>query len=184
MPNFTKQAIKQTFLQLLDERPLSAITVKDIVENCGINRNSFYYHFRDIHALLEEIVTEEADRIIAAYPTIDSLEMALGAAVDFAETHRRAVLHIYRSIDRALFEQYLWKVSGHVVASFAHSALGDAQMDEDDRAVFLHLFECQCFGLVMAWLNDGMREDVHGRICRLCELQRSFLEGMGLYARP
>lgn len=65
MPNFTKMAIKATFIRLLDEKPLSQITVKDIVEECGVNRNSFYYHFQDIPTLVEEIVTEEADRIIA-----------------------------------------------------------------------------------------------------------------------
>ena len=54
MPNFTKKAIQETFITLLDERPLNKITVKDIVETCGINRNSFYYHFEDLPALLEE----------------------------------------------------------------------------------------------------------------------------------
>ena len=39
MPNFTKMAIKATFIRLLDEKPLSQITVKDIVEECGVNRN-------------------------------------------------------------------------------------------------------------------------------------------------
>ena len=45
MPNFTKIAIQQSFLRLLSQRPITKITVKDIVEDCGINRNSFYYHF-------------------------------------------------------------------------------------------------------------------------------------------
>ena len=55
MPNFTKKAIKETFVALLEERPLNRITVKDIVEACGINRNSFYYHFQDLPALLVEL---------------------------------------------------------------------------------------------------------------------------------
>ena len=58
MPNFTKAAIKQAFIQLLDERPLKQITVKDIVEQCGINRNSFYYHYQDIPSLIQEIFTQ------------------------------------------------------------------------------------------------------------------------------
>ena len=56
MPNFTRNAIKASFLKLLSQRPLNQITVKDIVEDCGVNRNSFYYHFEDLPALLEEIV--------------------------------------------------------------------------------------------------------------------------------
>ena len=44
MPTFTKKAIEIALFKLLNEKPLSKITVKDIVEECGINRNSFYYH--------------------------------------------------------------------------------------------------------------------------------------------
>ena len=42
MPNFTKIAIQQSFMRLLGQRPITKITVKDIVEDCGINRNSFH----------------------------------------------------------------------------------------------------------------------------------------------
>lgn len=41
-----QKAIEIALFKLLNEKPLSKITVKDIVEECGINRNSFYYHFR------------------------------------------------------------------------------------------------------------------------------------------
>ena len=44
MANFTKRAIKAAFLELLDEKPLNKISVRDIVERCGINRNSFSGH--------------------------------------------------------------------------------------------------------------------------------------------
>ena len=44
MPAFTRDIIKKAFLELLEEMPYSQITVKKLVEKCGINRNSFYYH--------------------------------------------------------------------------------------------------------------------------------------------
>ena len=74
MPNFTQNAIKASFLKLLGQRPLNQITVKDIVEDCGVNRNSFYYHFEDLPALLEEIISEQAAVLMARHPTIDSVE--------------------------------------------------------------------------------------------------------------
>ena len=46
----TREAIINAFTQLLDERPLNKITVKDIVARCDINRNTFYYYFPDIPA--------------------------------------------------------------------------------------------------------------------------------------
>ena len=65
---FAKREIKNSFIKLLIERPISQITVKDIVGDCGVNRNSFYYHFQDIPSLLEEIIVEmtaEGDREFA-----------------------------------------------------------------------------------------------------------------------
>ena len=80
MPSFTKKAIKEAFIKLLEQYPLKQISVKDIVEECGINRNSFYYHFADIPSLINEIMVENADRIIAEYAGADSLEQCLTAA--------------------------------------------------------------------------------------------------------
>lgn len=100
MPNFTKNAIKQAFIKLLEEKPYNEITIKDIVGECGINRNSFYYHFQDLPALLEEIIRESVDGIIKKYPSFSSLEECILVAVEFAESNKRAILHIYRSVDR------------------------------------------------------------------------------------
>ena len=61
MPTFTKQAIKVNFWMLLKQYPLRDITVKMIVEHCGINRKSFYYHYQDVPALLGEIIKERVE---------------------------------------------------------------------------------------------------------------------------
>ena len=52
MRNSTKTAIKEAFMTLLNKKPFDKITVKEIVEECGINRNTFYYHYEDIYDLL------------------------------------------------------------------------------------------------------------------------------------
>ena len=102
MPNFTKIAIKQSFVKLLNERPLKQITVRDIVEDCGINRNSFYYHFSDIPTLLEEIIMDDAIRIIAEHPAVDNIEDCLIAVIEFARENKRAIMHIYNSVNNGL----------------------------------------------------------------------------------
>ena len=64
MPGFTRQIILHTLTELMNEKPLSKITVKDIVERCGVNRNTFYYHFRDIPDAVEAMVREELNDIL------------------------------------------------------------------------------------------------------------------------
>ena len=48
MASLTRKAIMDSLMKLLDQCPLNRITVKDIVEDCGINRNTFYYHFQGL----------------------------------------------------------------------------------------------------------------------------------------
>ena len=55
MKTNTRENIKGCFLELLEESPFSHITVKDIVERCAINRNTFYYYFQDMAALAEAV---------------------------------------------------------------------------------------------------------------------------------
>ena len=100
MANFTKKAIKDTFITLLKEKPFNQITVKDIVDECGVNRNTFYYHYEDINDLLENVITEETDILIKNYPTIDSIDMAVEVAIKYVLENKKTILNIYNhSID-------------------------------------------------------------------------------------
>lgn len=173
-----KEAVKAAFLRLLEERPLREITVKDIVQGCGVNRNTFYYHFRDIPALLEELIMDQADRIIAAQGPALSLADCLETAARFALERRQAVLHINQSAHRDLFELCLMDVCRRVVEDYAAAAIGGVPIPPEDRAVIIRFYQCECFGQVMAWLNDGMRYDIGKQFRRLCQLGEGMTERM------
>ena len=173
-----REAVKAAFLRLLEERPLREITVKDIVQSCGVNRNTFYYHFRDIPALLEELITDQANRIIAAQGPALSLADCLGTAARFALERRQAVLHINQSAHRDLFELCLMDVCRRVVEDYAAAAIGSVPIPPEDRAVIIRFYQCECFGQVMAWLNDGMRYDIGKQFHRLCQLGEGMTERM------
>ena len=170
MASFTKKAIVQTFLKLLDDRPLNQITVKDIVEACGINRNSFYYHFEDLPSLLEEILKDEADRIINEHASVSSLEDCLCVAIDFALKHKRAVMHTYGATNRALYEQYLDRVSQYVVSEYVNMKFKEIPADPADKKLLIHFFKCILIGGALDWIADGMRYDIRQHVRRLCLL--------------
>ena len=173
-----RDALKSSFLRLLEERPLREITVKDVVQDCGVNRNTFYYHFRDIPALLEEIITDLANRIIADQGPAASLADCLETAARFAREHRQAVLHINQSAHRRLFELCLMDVCRRVVEDYAAAAIGGIPVSSEDRAVIVRFYQCECFGQIMAWLNDGMRYDIGEQFRRLCQLAEGLTERM------
>ena len=59
MAQTTRNAIRNGFLELLEQRPLDKISVVDIAEHCGVNRNTFYYYYCDIYALIREVLETE-----------------------------------------------------------------------------------------------------------------------------
>lgn len=49
---FTKNALREAMIELITEKPLTAITVKDICARADINRSTFYLHYKDVDSLL------------------------------------------------------------------------------------------------------------------------------------
>lgn len=174
MPSSTKNAIKETFLTLLDERPLTRITVKDIVQTCGINRNSFYYHYEDLPSLLEEIISDRVQELIQTHPTIDSLEDCFDAALEFVLENRRAVLHIYNSLNRDVFERYLMEVCLHVARVYVEAGFAGRSVEPEDKEFLIRYHKCECFGNIIDWLNSGMKNDISAYFHRIYQLKRGW----------
>ena len=169
MPNFTRRAIKESFLKLLNQRPLNQITVKDIVEDCGINRNSFYYHFSDLPALVEEIMAERVSAMVENHPTVDSVQEGADAIVEFVMHNKRAIYHLYNSVSRDVFERHLMEVCRYVVTTYLDGML--EEVEEADRDAILRFHRCACFGSVIDWLNGGMKDDVSDYFRRIRQLR-------------
>ena len=51
----TQSSIRKAYLELLEEKPLSKITVSELAERAGINRKTFYAYYEDMDALHEAL---------------------------------------------------------------------------------------------------------------------------------
>ena len=178
MPNFTKKAIKESFIKLLNEKPLSQISIRMIVEDCGINRNSFYYHYQDMLALIEEIVHDQVNELIAEYPTVESLDECVTYLFDYAVKNKKAIWHIYNSINRDLYERSLMKICEYVVTSYLSTAFGEVAVSESDHQTAIHFFACELFGLTFTWIINGMKENAVDEIHRITEVCRGLSDDL------
>lgn len=176
MANFTKNAIRASFIKLLNEKSVSQITIRDIVDDCGVNRNTFYYYYQDLPQLIESIVNEDAERMIREHPVIDSLEDCINAAVEFALANRRAVLHVYNSVNRDIYEQYQWRVCAYVIEAYVDRVLGERKLTPEDRITIIDYMKCMSFGMIMGWLETGMDQAALVRFRRILDLKRGDLE--------
>lgn len=185
MASFTRKAIMESFIKLLNEKPLSKITVKEIVDDCGINRNSFYYHFQDIPSLVVEMLQEEADKLIQENGKNESFEECLREAIKFAMNNKQAALNLYNSGNREAYEQYVNRIVRHIVKEYLEKATEGIPVKSEDFDLMVDFYKNIFVGMIIDWMNDGMRHDIMKPASRLIYLyegssKRAFLRSAGL----
>ena len=153
MTQLTKKAIVNSFIKLLNDKPWDKITVKDIVEDCGINRNTFYYHFADIRELTRF--------------TLDSQIKSVMQAAKFALENKRAVYHLYNSVSREILENYLSVVAYGVMDSFIEMKAVGMKVSEFDKKLLKEFYKGALVGMVCSWLEGDMKQDPEAAINRL-----------------
>ena len=110
MKEFTKAAIADTFMELLQEHTIDHITVKDLAEKCGINRQTFYYHFADIYDLMEWTLDNELKKFLERYDKTDAdWKEQLQQLFVFFRFRGQQVLHAYDSQNRLYYEQFIYR---------------------------------------------------------------------------
>lgn len=156
---FTKKAIIKTFMELLNEEPFDKITVTDIVNRCDINRNTFYYYFTDMYALVDEIFRAETLPIIEAHRTYDTWQEGFLEVTDFALSNKTAIYHLYNSINRERLETYLYEVTLSFMDEYVRAQAEGLRVSEDDIHTLSSLYTAALEGIVLEWLHAGMKQD-------------------------
>lgn len=169
----TEIRIVEAFAQLLDEKPLGKITVKNIVDQCGINRNTFYYHFADIPALIERTIKEWADQSIQSNQGFRTPSDCIVPIARFGEEHKQMLLRIYRSTHREVVQEYLNRAALYTVARYIDLADPGAKLTEEERGLLTRYYKCMLVGCLLDWLDAGMSYDLLGEMQRL----EALLEG-------
>lgn len=157
----TKKFIIEAFWELLEEKPYNKITVLNIVDRCGISRNTFYYHFHDIPQLLEESIKHDTDQILDAYNSAGYPLECITPVIRLCETRRRAILHIYRSVQRDVFLDYLEKTAIYAATQYIETLSDNLQASVENKNVIIRIAKCAMVGLTLDWLDAGMDYDLN-----------------------
>ena len=160
----TTSAIMEAFEQLLDEKPFTKITVRDIVERCQINRNTFYYHYHDIPSLFQEMMERKADQLIAIHYVPNSPINCLQPILQYGLAHKRAALHVYRYVPREALMPYIDRIARYAVDKYFEGKCRGLSVSEADVASLAHYYKCALVGLLLDWAESGMEEDVIERL--------------------
>ena len=104
----TKTKLALALKQLMATTPVAHITVSDVTDVAKVSRNTFYYHFADIHDLLAYIYTNEVIAQLAEYQNQARWLAGLSVVLDYIETNRAFCLNTFNSLDRDLLNNFLY----------------------------------------------------------------------------
>ena len=148
----------EAYLQLLDEKTEKRITVNDIVKHCGVSRNTFYYYFSDISALIDEMQARWVE-LVRIPENPESVVDCLAPMVRFGNAHGSGLLHAYQGVGHERFLRDLSRMWDAIVRRYGdtweESALGG-----DDRELLIRFFKSVFVGMTLDWLDAGMSYDL------------------------
>jgi len=170
MAQFTKKAMMLSFLKLLNERPLEKITVKDIVEDCGVSRNTFYYYYQDIYAMLDDLFREEARKAVEEPRAEVSWHERLLHALQFVMVNRRMLYNVFHSVGRVKAEDYLFSVCEKIMRDYVEQQAEGLYCSAEDKAFITRFYKYAFVGMLLEWVEGGMKEEPQEDMSRVGHL--------------
>jgi AcrR family transcriptional regulator len=158
MLSFTKKEITATFLQLLEQKPLSKINVKTLVEASGISRNTFYYHYKDIWDLVDDIYNSQLEKVVSRNPVYGHWQEGWLQSLDYLQNHSMVVTNIFNSVKLETIKDYLYKKAQSLILAFSLETLKDRTVPPDELQFVVNFYSHALVGIFLDWIRGGMKE--------------------------
>lgn len=159
MPNRTKEMLAESLMKLLARRTLDKITIQDIVDDCGYNRQTFYYHFHDIYDLIDWIFAAQTQELIEKCRACGSLDVGVEAVIAYMRGNRRLILNILRSVNGEKLLDNLYRSAQSIVLSALENHPGVQELSAEYRGLVAEAFKYALAGLLIDWMRAGIPED-------------------------
>ncbi len=158
----TKQQIRQALLELLTEKSENSISVRELAEKAGINRGTFYIHYKDVHDLMEHMVDEAIEKIRGVcerHPPAQTPRQSYPFLTDLFETLKS---------DSQLFTILLGTYgsnaySKRICLTIQENFLDDLlsvfySVDPKQRQIASGFIVSGCLHEALNWLENGMKD--------------------------
>ena len=170
MSQVTKRALEQSLKNLPLKKPLTKITVGDITEDCGINRMTFYYHFKDIYDLVEWSCLEDAKRALEEKKTYDTWQQGFLQIFKAVQENKPFILNVYRCVHREQVEKYLQPLVDQLLLNVINEEAAGITVRDEDKQFIAQVYSYMFIGLMLDWIKDDMREDPQQIVEKLSKL--------------
>ena len=152
----TKKTLAASLKKFMEKKPLSKVTVSEIVTDCGLNRKTFYYHFEDVYALLKWTLEEEAIEVVKKFDLMVDYEEAILFVMDYVDSNKHMINCAYDAIGSEEMKRFFFSDFIGVVRSIVDGAESNMQLHvgEDFKQFLCEFYTQALAGMLIEWFRD------------------------------
>lgn len=157
----TKKSLSASLKRHMKTEPLNRITVQQLIEDCNLNRKTFYYHFRDIYDLLHWTFTEESVGVIKRFNLTNDMESAIDFIMDYVDENRNVLNCALDSLGRDLLKKFFYNDFIEVVRALIldlENKLGSS-LPNDFREFLCAFYTEATAGVLCEWIKNSDNHD-------------------------
>lgn len=145
----TRERIIRAFYELEKVKHIDKITIKDIVEQCGLTRKTFYYYFRDIYDLMEAIADQELEKLLEESMDASTPEEALKYFFRYLLPRQGHLEHIMESREHMMLVSVMFDKVCRYFLRLIEKKGKPLNMKKDDMDLVLHFFTYGILGILL-----------------------------------
>ena len=158
----TKQQIRQALIDLLCEKSEKDISVRELAQRAGINRGTFYIHYKDIHDLVEQLVDEATEKLLAVckrHPPAQTPRESYPFLTDLFETLQSDPQLFAILLGSSCSHAYSERICVMLQENFLNDLLAVFySADPKQRQVASAFIVAGCLHQALQWLENGTQE--------------------------
>ena len=170
MSDITKKALAQSLKKLMNTKTLDEITVKDIVTDCGVNRQTFYYHFKDIYDLIEWIYKTEAVESIEGYKSYDTWQQGFLMIFEYVKNNLDFCAHCLKSDGSEPLNRFLYHATLDLLLGVVNEVSQGVNTEQKEKRFIAKFYTHAFIGVLKQWILEGATEDPRDIISEINKL--------------
>ena len=171
-----KEALMHSCIKFLKTKSPDKIFITDLVKDCHLNRNTFYYHFTGIPQLLSAVIFRQIKTVVDKYPTLPDLASCLDSLAGHSLEYKDVILNIFQSENRKVYEDLLFQVCEYIATKYAGDFFSrHSDYSDEDKELLIHFYTCEGFGQFMEWINSDMSFDPMERIRKYMQMYKKLI---------
>ncbi len=177
----SKNLIKKALAKLIHEKDISKITVSDIIREADISRGTFYAHYSDVHAVIEQIESEELKNLMDFVDRFgfENIITNTSAFIEDICIYLNRDIEYYRMIAQSnILNNFIWRLVNIYYEKLLEYTLNSVgTSDRDEAELYLIYITSGAKTIVMSWLNGEIKSspaEIGERLGKLIKLNQQY----------